>query len=197
MWAVIRRAIEWLLDRLFERPGRDPAARIRAVEEEFRGMLAESKDSLARLAAAVGRLQVRIDSNRAHAEELRKRMAAYEKVRKADLAGELGAELRQVEAALARDSQELGKTEVLLKSNRKSLDRLQRDFEGKVQRLERLASEVEVKELQAELASMVGIAAREAEESKATLSALQEDLETRHDQAAGRVRVALDLADKE
>jgi len=193
----MERVFRRFLDRLFRRQESDPGARIRSVQEEFQEKLAGSKDWLARLAASAGRLEVRIDSSRARMEELRQRLAAYEKVGKTDLAGELRAELRDLEAVAARDSQELGKARSLLKSHRTSLDRLQREFEEKIRRLERLASEVEVKELEAELASLVGVAAREAEDSKTRLSALQEDLEMRHDQAKGRVRVALDLADND
>ncbi len=187
--------IRRFLHRLFGSRQSDPGAGIRSVQAEFQEKLAGSRQALARLAAAAGRLEVRIESSRGRLEELRQRLAAYEKVGKTDLAGELRTELRDLEAASARDSQELAKARTLLKSHRTSLDRLQREFGEKIQRLERLASEVEVEELQAELASVLGSAAREAEESKTRLSTLQEDLETRHDQAAGRVRVALDLAD--
>lgn len=181
-------------DRLFGRRESNPAARIRSAQEDFQEKLAGSRESLARLAAAAGQLEVRLDSGRGREQELRRRLLAYEKVGKSDLAGELRTELRDLEAVTALDSQELQKARRLLKSHRTSLDRLQREFEEKIRRLLRLASAVEVSELEAELASLGDSAAREAEESKTQLSALQEDLEARQDQAKGRVRVALDLA---
>jgi phage shock protein A len=195
LWKAIGRSIRRLLANLFGRPQDQSAARIRALQEDFEEKLGGSKQSLARLAATVGRLEVRLDSNRQRAEELRKRRAAYQKVGKADLAGEIASELAGIEVQLEGDARELSKTQALLKASRQSLDRLQREFEQKLGALERLRSEVEVKELQAQLAAMVGQAARSAEDSKAALDALQNDLEARHDRAAGRVRVALDLAD--
>lgn len=194
MWAAIKRVVRRLGDRLFGRRESNPAARIRSAQEDFQEKLAGSRESLARLAAAAGQLEVRLDSGRGREQELRRRLLAYEKVGKSDLAGELRTELRDLEAVTALDSRELQKARRLLKSHRTSLDRLQREFEEKIRRLLRLASAVEVSELEAELASLGDSAAREAEESKTQLSALQEDLEARQDQAKGRVRVALDLA---
>lgn len=195
MWEALFQAISRWVRSLFGQEKESLAAVIRSVRRDFHKRLAASTSALARSATAAGRLEVKLDASRSKRDEIRSRISNYRKVERADLVAELDRELEALQSTLDRDEKEVGRVRSLLDSNRAAFERLRREFEEKVARLERLRDATEVKEIQAELASMAGSATREMETACETLRRLEEDLESRHDAATGKARVAFDLVE--
>lgn len=174
---------------------RNPEALMEAARQEFRDRMAQYNQALARLAGIAERLKAQIRAKSVKAQDLERRILANHRANNLELAGSLARELQDLKADLTTDTQELADTEEAYQANMRQAKVAQKEFEDKVQRLERQLSQVKVKEAQAEAASALGSVAFKVGDLGDTMKTVEEILNKRYEVSAGKARVAKDMVD--
>ena len=112
-----------------------------------------------------------------------------------ELAGSLARELQEIKADLGADTAELAETEEAYQANLSQAKVAQQEFDEKVRRLEKQVSQVKIKEAQAEAAAALGNVAFKVGDLGDTMKTVEEVLNKRYEQSAGKARLARDMVD--
>jgi phage shock protein A len=173
----------------------NPEALMEAAKQDFRNRMAQYNQALARLAGIAERLKIQIKSKTGRAQELERRILANHSAGNLELAGSLARELQELKGDLTTDTQELADTEEAYQANMRQAKVAQKEFEDKVRRLERQLSQVKVKEAQAEASAALSGVAFKVGDLGDTMKTVEEVLNKRYEQSAGKARVAKDMVD--
>ena len=176
---------------------RNPEALMEAARQDFRNKMALYNQALARMAGIAERLKAQIGMKSTRAGDLERRIMANHRAGNMELAGSLARELQELRADLATDTAELGDTEDAYQANLRQAKVAQKDFADKVQRMERQLSQVKVKEAQAEAAGALNNVAFKVGDLGDTMKNVEEILNKRYEQSAGKARLARDMVDLE
>jgi len=173
----------------------NPKALIEAEKENLRLQISRFNDALATHAGFVERLMRQIKNLEQKEKELTARIAANIKVGNRAVAGQLAMELQSAKAQLEENRAQLVTAEETYKKLLKSRDVSVQEAKAKIEKLNRMMSETEMLEAQAELqemaAGMIGTIGGGGD----TLNRVEQYLEERRDKAAGRARVASSSVD--
>jgi phage shock protein A len=175
----------------------NPEALLEVARDDFRTKMAQYNEALARLAGVAERLKIQIKTKAAKTQELERRILANFKAGNSELAGSLARELQEVKVDLEHDTVELKDTEEGYTANVRNAKVAQKDFEEKVQKIERQLSQVRVKEAQAEAAAALSGVAFKVGDMGDTLKSVEDVLNKKYEKAAGKARVAQDLGSLE
>jgi phage shock protein A len=173
----------------------NPEALMEAAKQEFRDKMAHYNTALAQMAGIAERLKSQVKAKTIKAKDLERRILANHQAGNSDLAGSLARELQELKADLGTDTQELQETEEAYQANLRQAKLTQKDFEGKIQRLDKQLSQVKIKEAQAEAAAALGNAVFKVGDLGDTMKSVEEILQKRYESSAGKARVAKDLVD--
>lgn len=173
----------------------NPEALMDAARQEFRERMAQYNSALARMAGVAERLKGQVKMKAAKAQDLERRILANHHAGNMDLAGSLARELQELKVDLGTDSAELTETEEAYQTNLRQAKIVQKEFEDKVKRLEKQLDQVKIKEAQAEAAGALSNATFRVGDLGDTMKTVDEVLQKRFEQAAGKARVAKDLVD--
>lgn len=166
-----------------------------AARQEFRDKMAHYNQALARMAGVAERLKNQVKTKSVRAKELERRILANHSAGNIELAGSLARELQELKADLATDTQELQETEDAYQANLRQAKVAQKEFEDKVRKLEKQLSLVQIKEAQAEAAAALSGSAFSVGDLGDTMKSVEEILNKRYEESAGKARVAKDLVD--
>ena len=172
---------------------RNPEALMEAARQEFRDRMAQYNQALARLAGIAERLKAQIKTKSGRAQDLERRILANHSAGNLELAGSLARELQELKADLTTDTHELAETEDAYQANLRQAKVAQKEFEDKVQRLERQLSQVKVKEAQAEASAALSSVAFKVGDLGDTMKTVEEVLNKRYEMSAGKARLAKDM----
>ena len=176
----------------------NPKALIEAEKENLRAQIARYNTSLAQHAGFCERLLRQIKSLEALEKELAAKAAAHLRAGNRDSAGQYALQLQTVKAQLEENRGQLGEAEKTYQNLIQARDVTVREAKAKIQKLERLLTETEMFEAQAELQEMAAGMISSIGGAGDTLDRVEGYLNERRDQAAGRARVAgstLDMTD--
>jgi len=174
---------------------RNPEALMEAAKQEFRDRMAQYNSALARMAGIAERLKAQIKQKSAKAQDLERRILANHAAGNMTLAGSLARELQDLKTDLESDTHELADTEEAYQANLRQARLAQKEFEEKVRRLDRQLSQVKIKEAQAEAAAALGGVAFKVGDLGDTMKTVEEVLNKRYEESAGKARLAKDLVD--
>jgi phage shock protein A len=174
---------------------RNPEALMEAARQEFRDKMAAYNMALAQMAGIAERLKNQIKGKSARAQELERRILANHQAGNLDLAGTLARELQELKADLTTDTGELQETETAYQSNLRQAKVSQKEFEDKINKLQKQLSQVKIKEAQAEAASALSSVAFKVGDLGDSMKTVEEVLNKRYERSAGKARVATDMVD--
>jgi len=174
---------------------RNPEALMEAARQEFRDKMAQYNLALAQMAGVAERLKIQIKGKTARAQELERRILANHSAGNMELAGTLARELQELKADLATDTNELQETEGAYQGNLRQAKLVQKEFEDKINKLQKQLSQVKIKEAQAEAAAALSSVAFKVGDLGDSMKTVEEVLNKRYEQSAGKARVAADLVD--
>ena len=174
---------------------RNPEALMEAARQEFREKMTQYNLALAQMAGVAERLKNQIKSKTARAQELERRILANHQAGNLELAGSLARELQELKADLSTDTQELQETENAYQANLRQAKLGQKEFEEKINRLQKQLSQVKIKEAQAEAAAALSSVAFKVGDLGDSMKTVEEVLAKRYERSAGKARVAADMVD--
>jgi phage shock protein A len=174
---------------------RNPEALMEAARQEFRNKMAQYNMALAQMAGVAERLKNQIKNKTARALDLERRILANHQAGNLELAGTLARELQELKADLTVDTAELNETETAYQANLRQAKVSQREFEDKINQLQKRLSQVKIKEAQAEAAAALSNVAFKVGDLGDSMKTVEEVLSKRYEQSAGKARVAADLVD--
>jgi len=174
---------------------RNPEALMEAARQEFRNKMAQYNMALAQMAGVAERLKNQIKNKTARALDLERRILANHQAGNLELAGTLARELQELKADLTVDTAELNETETAYQANLRQAKVSQREFEDKINQLQKKLSQVKIKEAQAEAAAALSNVAFKVGDLGDSMKTVEEVLSKRYEQSAGKARVAADLVD--
>lgn len=174
---------------------RNPEALMEAARQEFRDKMAQYNMALAQMAGVAERLKSQIKMKTGRAQELERRVLANHQAGNLELAGTLARELQELKADLTTDTQELQETENAYQGNLRQAKLVQKEFEEKINRLQKQLSQVKIKEAQAEAAAALSSVAFKVGDLGDSMKTVEEVLSKRYERSAGKARVAADLVD--
>jgi phage shock protein A len=173
----------------------NPEALMEAARQDFRDKMAQYNLALAQMAGVAERLKNHIKSKTTRAQELERRILANHQAGNLELAGTLARELQELKADLTTDTAELQETENAYQGNLRQAKLVQKEFEEKVNRLQKQLSQVKIKEAQAEAAAALSSVAFKVGDLGDSMKTVEEVLTKRYERSAGKARVAADLVD--
>lgn len=174
---------------------RNPEALMEAARQEFRDRMAHYNQALARMAGIAERLKSQIKSKTSKAQDLQRRIMANYRAGNQELAGSLARELQELQADMGTDTHELTETEEVYQGNLRQAKMAQREFEDKINRLDRQLSQVKVKEAQAEASAALNNVAFKIGDMGDTMKTVEDVLQKRYEVSAGKARLAKDMVD--
>lgn len=172
---------------------RNPEALMEAARQDFRNKMAQYNMALAQMAGVAERLKNQIKTKTARAQELERRILANHQAGNLELAGALARELQELKADLTTDTHELDETENAYQANLRQAKVSQREFEDKINQLQKQLSQVKIKEAQAEAAAALSNVAFKVGDLGDSMKTVEEVLQKRYERSAGKARVAADL----
>jgi phage shock protein A len=174
---------------------RNPEALMEAARQEFRNKMTQYNLALAQMAGVAERLKNQIKSKTARAQELERRILANHQAGNLELAGTLARELQELKTDLITDTKELEETEGAYQANLRQAKVSQREFEDRINQLQKQLSQVKIKEAQAEAAAALSNVAFKVGDLGDSMKTVEEVLQKRYERSAGKARVAADLVD--
>jgi phage shock protein A len=175
----------------------NPEALMEAARQEFRTKMTQYNLALAKMAGVAERLKVQVNVKALKAQDLERRILANHRAGNLELAGSLARELQELKADLGVDTQELKESDEAYQANLRQAKLAQREFQDKVQKLEKQLSQVKVKEAQAEAAAALSSVAFRVGDLGDTMKTVEEVLQKRYEVSAGKARLAKDMVDIE
>ena len=173
----------------------NPQALIEVEKENLRTQIARFNDNLATHAGFIERLMRQVKGLEQKEKELTARTAANIKAGNRAVAGQLALELQTIKDQLEENRQQIVAAEETFKKLVKSRDVAVQEARAKIEKLNRLISETEMMEAQAELQEMASGMISSIGGSGDTLNRVEEYLSERRDKAAGKARVAASTVD--
>ncbi|MCB1009680.1 MAG: PspA/IM30 family protein [Acidobacteria bacterium] len=176
----------------------NPKALIEAEKENLRAQIARFNTNLAQHAGFCERLLRQVKSLEVQEKELAAKAAANLRAGNREAAGQYALQLQTVKAQLEENRAQLADAEKTYQNLIQARDVTIREAKAKIQKLERMLSETEMLEAQAELQEMASGMISSIGGSGDTLDRVEGYLNERRDQAAGRARVAgstIDMTD--
>lgn len=176
----------------------NPKALIEAEKENLRAQIARFNTNLAQHAGFCERLLRQIKTLEAQEKDLAAKAAAHLRASNREAAGQYALQLQGVKAQLEENRGQLQDAEKTYQNLIQARDVTVREAKTKIQKLERMLSETEMLEAQAELQEMATGMISTIGGAGDTLDRVEGYLNERRDQAAGRARVAkgtLDMTD--
>src|SRR5678816_1605806 len=119
---------------------RNPEALMESARQEFRDKMAQYNLALAQMAGVAERLKNQIKGKTTRAQELERRILANHQAGNMELAGTLARELQELKSDLTVDTSELQETENAYQNNLRQAKLTQKEFEDKVNRLQKQLS---------------------------------------------------------
>jgi len=174
---------------------RNPEALMEAARQEFRNKMAQYNMALAQMAGVAERLKNQIKNKTGRAQELERRILANHQAGNLELAGTLARELQELKADLTSDTNELQETENAYQANLRQARVSQREFEDRINQLQKQLSQVKIKEAQAEAAAALSNVAFKVGDLGDSMKTVEEVLQKRYERSAGKARVAADMVD--
>src|SRR5262247_2746016 len=174
---------------------RNPEALMEAARQDFRNKMTQYNLALAQMAGVAERLKNQIKGKTGRAQELERRVLANHHAGNMELAGALARELQELKVDLATDTSELQETENAYQNNLRQAKLTQKEFEDKVNRLQKQLSQVKIKEAQAEAAAALSSVAFNVGDLGDSMKTVEEVLAKRYERSAGKARVAADMVD--
>jgi phage shock protein A len=174
---------------------RNPEALMEAARQEFRQKMTQYNLALAQMAGVAERLKNQIKTKTTRAQELERRILANHHAGNMELAGTLARELQELKSDLTIDTNELQETETAYQGNLRQAKLSQKEFEEKINRLQKQLSQVKIKEAQAEAAAALSSVAFKVGDLGDSMKTVEEVLAKRYEKSAGKARVAADLVD--
>lgn len=171
----------------------NPEALMEAARQEFRDKMAQYNMALAQMAGVAERLKNQIKNKTARAQELTRRIMANHQAGNLELAGTLARELQELKGDLTTDTNELQETETAYQANLRQAKVSQKEFEDKINKLQKQLSQVKIKEAQAEAAAALSSVAFKVGDLGDSMKTVEEVLNKRYERSAGKARVAADL----
>jgi phage shock protein A len=178
----------------------NPQALIEVEKENLRTQIARFNDSLATHAGFIERLMRQVKGLEQRDKELTAKIAANIKAGNRSVAGQMALELQTVKGQLEENRGQLEAAEETYKKLVKSRDVAVQEAKAKIEKLNRLITETQMMEAQAELQEMATGMIGSIGGSGDTLNRVEEYLNERRDKAAGKARVAassIDIKDVE
>jgi len=172
---------------------RNPEALMEAARLEFREKMTQYNLALAQMAGVAERLKNQIKTKTARALDLERRILANHQAGNMELAGTLARELQELKVDLTTDTSELQETENAYQANLRQAKLGQKEFEEKINRLQKQLSQVKIKEAQAEAAAALSSVAFKVGDLGDSMKTVEEVLTKRYERSAGKARVAADL----
>src|SRR5436190_4825248 len=172
---------------------RNPEALMESARQEFRDKMAQYNLALAQMAGVAERLKNQIKGKTGRAQELERRILANHHAGNMELAGTLARELQELKGDLTTDTAELQETETAYQGNLRQAKLSQKEFEEKINKLQKQLSQVKIKEAQAEAASALSSVAFKVGDLGDSMKTVEEVLTKRYEKSAGKARVAADL----
>ena len=173
----------------------NPEALMEAARQEFRQKMTQYNLALAKMAGVAERLKSQVKGKAARAQDLERRVLANHSAGNIELAGTLARELQELKTDLGVDTAELQETEEAYQANLRQAKVAQQEFQDKIGRLEKQLSQVKIKEAQAEAATALSSVAFKVGDLGDTMRTVEEVLQKRYEQSAGKARVARDMVD--
>ena len=174
---------------------RNPEALMEAARQEFRQKMTQYNFALAQMAGVAERLKNQIKLKTSRAQELERRILANHHAGNMELAGTLARELQELKVDLSTDTNELQETENAYQGNLRQAKLSQKEFEEKINHLQKQLSQVKIKEAQAEAAAALSSVAFKVGDLGDSMKTVEEVLAKRYERSAGKARVAADLVD--
>src|SRR4030095_14759790 len=153
---------------------RNPEALMEAARQEFRNKMAQYNLALAQMAGVAERLKSQIKAKTARAQELERRILANHQAGNMELAGTLARELQELKGDLTTDTAELQETENAYQNNLRQAKLTQKEFEDKINRLQKQLSQVKIKEAQAEAAAALSSVALNVGDLRDSMNTVEE-----------------------
>jgi phage shock protein A len=172
---------------------RNPEALMEAARQEFRNKMAQYNLALAQMAGVAERLKSQIKTKTGRAQELERRILANHQAGNLELAGTLARELQELKGDLTTDTAELQETENAYQNNLRQAKLTQKEFEDKVNKLQKQLSQVKIKEAQAEAAAALNSVAFNVGDLGDSMKTVEEVLAKRYERSAGKARLAADM----
>ncbi len=176
----------------------NPRALIEAEKENLRAQIARYNQSLAQHAGFLERLLRQVKQLEVQEKDLAAKAAAHLRAGNRDAAAQYALQLQTVKSQLEENRGQLQDAEKTYQDLIQARDVTVREAKTKIQKLERLLSETEMLEAQAELQEMATGMISAIGGSGDTLDRVETYLNERRDLAAGRARVAkgsIDMSD--
>ncbi|HJY84481.1 MAG TPA: PspA/IM30 family protein [Candidatus Binatia bacterium] len=176
----------------------NPKILIEAERENLRHQIARFNENLASHAGFCERLMRQIKAQEAQERELAAKVAAHLKAGNREPAGQYALQLKNLKEQLEENRGQLEDAEKTYQNLIRAREVSVREATEKIEKLKRLISETEMLEAQAELQEMAAGMIGSIGGAGDTLNRVEEYLNERRDQAAGRARVAtgtLDMTD--
>ena len=173
----------------------NPQALIEVEKENLRTQIARFNDNLSTHAGFIERLMRQVRSQEQAEKELTARITANIKAGNRTAAGQMALELQTLKGQLEENRSQLAAAEETYKKLIKSRDVAVQEAKAKIEKLNRLITETEMMEAQAELQEMATGMIGSIGGTGDTLNRVEEYLNERRDKAAGKARVAADSID--
>jgi phage shock protein A len=173
----------------------NPQALIEVEKENLRTQIGRFNDNLSTHAGFIERLMRQVKGLEQKEKELTARIAANIKAGNRSVAGQLALELQTVKGQLEENRGQLVAAEETYKKLVKSRDVAVQEAKAKIEKLNRLITETEMMEAQAELQEMASGMIGSIGGTGDTLNRVEEYLNERRDKAAGKARVAASSVD--
>jgi phage shock protein A len=164
-----------------------------AARQEFRTKMTQYNSALAQMAGIAERLKNQIKGKATRAQELERRVLANHQAGNLELAGTLARELQELKADLGIDTAELQETENAYQANLRQAKLTQKDFEDRINKLQKQLSQVKIKEAQAEAAAALSSVAFKVGDLGDSMRTVEEVLSKRYEKSAGKARLAADM----
>jgi len=183
----------------------NPRALIEAEKETLRVQIARFNESLAQHAGFCERLIRQLKTLEAQERDFAAKAAAHLKAGNREVAGQYALQLKNTKSQLEENRGQLSDAEKTYQSLVRARDVTVREAKTKIEKLQIMLTETQMLEAQAELQEMASGMISSIGGTGDTLNRVEEYLNERRDQAAGRARVAkgsiditeVDLKDEE
>lgn len=176
---------------------RNPQVLMEAARQEFRTKMANYNTALAKIAGIAERLKVQVKTKTQKIAELDSRIMANHRAGNVAVAASLAKQRQELVIDLEHDKAEMEETDGAYQANLRQLKVTQKEFEDKIKGLEKKLSETQIKEAQAEAGAALSNVAFNVNDMGDTLKTVDEALDKRYQDAAGKARLVKDSVNME
>lgn len=172
----------------------NPKALLEAEVQSFHQAIGTYNTNLAKQAGMIEKIREQLKRQQREADTLKARAAACYNAKQMEEAGRLALALKQINADIAENENQMNQADELYKNLVRQRDTFVRDAQRRIEAIKQKMSRVDMAESQARLAEIASATAYDMSGSGATLQRIEEGLDERYSLAAGKARVAADMA---